>query len=67
MGSAAQLGYELANTYSFARCQVLKVYRHVCLNDPSESKLQNMTSDFKTSGFNMLTAFSEAAADCSGN
>jgi len=67
MGSAAQLGYELANTYSFARCQVLKVYRHVCLNDPSESTLQNMTSDFKTSGFNMLTAFSEAAADCSGN
>lgn len=67
MGSAAQLGYELSNTYSFARCQVLKVYRHVCLNDPSESKLESMTDDFKTEGFNMLTAFSEAAADCSGN
>ena len=67
MGSAAQLGYELANTRAFARCQVLKVYRHVCLNDPSESTLETITGDFKTHNFNMLTAFSEAAADCSGN
>jgi hypothetical protein len=67
MGSAAQLGYELANTHAFARCQALKVYRHVCFNDPSETTLENITTDFKSSKFNMLTVFSEAAADCSGN
>jgi len=67
LGSAAQLGYELANTHAFARCQVLHAYRQVCSNDPTESKLATMVSDFKGSGFNMLTAFSDAALDCSSN
>jgi hypothetical protein len=67
LGSAAQLGYELANTHAFARCQALRVYRHVCLNDPSESTLESIAGDFKTNSFNMLTVFSEAAASCSGN
>ncbi|MBI1422635.1 MAG: hypothetical protein GC149_04140 [Gammaproteobacteria bacterium] len=67
LGSAAQLGYELANTHAFARCQVLKTYRHVCFNDPSEATLENIAGDFKASNFNMLTVFSESAASCSGN
>jgi hypothetical protein len=67
MGSAAQLGYELANTEAFARCQVLHVYRHTCMNDPSEAAMTQLVGDFKANKYNMLTVFSDAAASCSGN
>ena len=67
MGSAAQLGYELANTEAFARCQVLQVYRHTCLNDPSDTAMSQIVGDFKANNYNMLTVFSDAAASCSGN
>lgn len=62
---ATALGQELANTEAFARCQVLKVYRHVCFNDPTESTLQSIVSDFKGSSYNMLKVFSDAAIHCS--
>lgn len=66
MGSAAQLGYELSHTEAFARCQVLQVYRHVCMNDPSEQAMeQQLVPDLKNHNFNMLTAFSDAAISCS--
>lgn len=59
------LGHELANTEAFARCQVIKVYRHVCFNDPDESTLSTMVTDFKNNNYNMLTVFSDAAINCS--
>lgn len=65
MGSAAQLGYELSHTVAFARCQVLHVYRHTCMNDPTEKKLEAMVGDFQGSNYNMLAAFSDAAIACS--
>ena len=65
LGSAAQLGKELANTNAFARCQVIKVYRQVCLKDPSEGTLTSIVGDFTGSSYNMLKVFSDAAVDCS--
>lgn len=61
---ADNLGRELANTTAFARCQVVKVYRHVCLNDPTETKLQTLTASFVSSNYNMRTVFSDSVIDC---
>ena len=63
---AASLGREMANTEAFARCQVVKVYRHICFNDPSETTLQTMVTNFKGSNFNMQTVFADAAINCQG-
>ena len=61
---AASLGTELANTEAFARCQVLKVYRHVCHNDPAESTLQTITNAFSGSTYDMRTVYRESVKDC---
>ncbi len=60
----ASLGRELANTEQFARCQVLKVYRHVCHADPSEGTLSTITSAFSGSTYNMRTVYRESVKDC---
>jgi len=64
---AAALGQELANSEAFARCQVIKVYRQVCFNDPTETTLGTIVTDFKNSNYNMLKVFSDAAINCSNN
>ena len=61
---AANLGRELANTNAFARCQVTKVYRHVCLNDPDEATLQTLTTNFVNSTYDMRTVFTDSVIDC---
>lgn len=61
---AADLGRELANTHAFARCQVMKVYRHVCLSDPDEGTLNTITNNFRSNGFNMQTVFTDSVIDC---
>lgn len=58
------LGMELANTEQFARCQVIKVYRHVCHNDPAEATLQSITSSFSASTYDMRTVYRESVKDC---
>jgi hypothetical protein len=60
----ANLGKELANTEAFARCQVQKVYRHVCLKDPSESTLQTLTTSFVNSTYDMRTVFTDSVINC---
>ena len=64
--TAAELGRELANTEAFARCQVTKVYRHVCHSDPSESDLQTITGSFTASTYNMQTVYRESVKVCMG-
>lgn len=71
-GSGAKsLGIELANSDAFARCQVKKVFRTICLRDPGNSadraEIANITSDFKASDYNMKTAFAETAVYCKGD
>jgi hypothetical protein len=65
---AKTLGQELAGSEAFARCQGIKVYRAVCLSDPSESDLTDLlaASGFE-SNFNMKDLFANAAEACMGN
>jgi len=65
---AKTLGQELANSAAFARCQAIKVYRTVCLSDPSETDLTNLlTASGFESGYNMKDLFANAADACKGN
>lgn len=67
---AKSLGTELANSEAFARCQVKKVFRTVCLREPGNSadraQLDMITADFKADNYNMKTAFAAAAVYCMG-
>jgi hypothetical protein len=63
---AKSMGMELANSDTFARCQVKKVYRTVCFREPTVSELTSTTSSFKT-GYNLKRVFAQAATDCMGN
>ncbi|HYQ71473.1 MAG TPA: hypothetical protein VET88_06030 [Gammaproteobacteria bacterium] len=68
---AKSLGMELASSDAFARCQVKKVFRTVCLRDPGNSSDRNqvdaITASFRADNYNMKTAFAEAAVYCMGN
>lgn len=67
---AASMGRELANSDAFARCQVRKVFRAVCLRDPEDAADRNqvdniMVPSFKA-GYQMKQTFAEAAVYCMG-
>ena len=76
---AASMGIELTSTDAFAQCQVEKVYKQVCLQDPisihggANGALANLASDFMASegaggmGYKMKKLFAEVAALCMGN
>ncbi|MGD8567817.1 MAG: hypothetical protein PVJ39_07000 [Gammaproteobacteria bacterium] len=67
---AASMGQELADTEAFAQCQVEKVYKQVCLQDPisnHDSAIQSLTSQFMNNGYHMKDLFAEVAALCMGN
>jgi hypothetical protein len=65
---AKSLGVELGNSEAFARCQVKKVFKTVCLREPGNStdrdQVDSMTAAFKASNYNLKTAFSDAAVYC---
>ena len=67
---AASMGQELANSDAFARCQVKKVFRAICLREPEDaldrSQIDNvMVPSFKA-GYQMKQTFAEAAVYCMG-
>jgi hypothetical protein len=68
---AKSLGTELANSDAFARCQVEKVFRSVCLREPGDdadrAEVASITTNFKASNYNMKTVFAEAAVYCKGD
>lgn len=68
---AKSLGMEFADSDAFAQCQVKKVFRNVCLREPSNdsdrSKISDIVQSFRSSNFNLKTAFAESAAHCRGN
>ena len=63
---AKSLGEELAGSDAFARCQVTKVYKNVCLSDPTQAQLDSLKATFQT-GYNLKHVFAEAAAQCMGD
>ncbi len=71
-GSGARsLGRELANSEAFARCQVKKAFRTVCLREPGNAadrtQVDTTTASFKADNYNMKTAFAEVAVYCMGD
>jgi len=71
-GSGAKsLGMELAHSDAFARCQVKKVFKAVCLRPPTHSadftKVDALVTSFKGSNYQMKRVFAETGAYCMGN
>jgi hypothetical protein len=68
---ARSLGRELAGSEAFARCQVTKVFRTVCLREPGNAsdrdQVTAITADFRADNYNMKTAFAETAVYCMGD
>ena len=68
---AKSLGKELAHSDAFARCQVKKVFKTICLRDPKDSndfsKVDAMVISFKSSNYKMKQVFAEAGAYCMGD
>jgi len=62
---ARSMGEELANSEAFARCQSIKVYRTVCLGEPTQGQLDTLLLAFQA-GNNMKNVFAEAAVQCMG-
>ncbi len=66
----ASLGEEVTSTRAFAKCQVEKVYKHVCFRDPittEGSVVDTIATAFKNSTYNMKTVFAKVAAQCMGD
>jgi hypothetical protein len=66
------MGKELAYSEAFAQCQVKKAFKAVCFRDPDNyaldrSEVDNIVTDFKSSGFKMKRVFRDVAAYCKGN
>ena len=71
-GSGAKsLGQEWAHSDGFAQCQVEKVFRTVCLREPSNAadrqKVSDIKTTFKSTGYKMKQVFADAAIYCMGN
>jgi hypothetical protein len=70
-GSGAKsMGQELANSDQFARCQVEKVFRTVCLRPPVDSadrsQVNRIIGVFRNGGYRIKDVFAETAAACKG-
>jgi len=67
---AKSLGEELGNSHAFAACQVKKAFRAVCLRDPEDaadrSKVDEIISTFRGTGYQMKQVFADAAVHCMG-
>ena len=68
---AKSMGQELAHSSAFARCQVEKVFKAVCLRAPGNSadrsQIDSMVNSFAASGYQMKRVFAESAIYCQGD
>jgi len=71
---AKSLGVELGNSDAFARCQVKKVFRAVCLRDPDLgdplsgdfARFNAIVNTFKGSQYRLKQVFADTAVHCMG-
>lgn len=67
---AASMAQELAYSEAFAQCQVKKVFKNVCLRDPSDAadraEISAMVASFKSSGYQLKRVFADSAIYCMG-
>lgn len=68
---ASSMGQELAHSDAFARCQVEKVFKAVCLRSPVDAedrgKIDTMISTFRGNGYKLKQVFADSAVFCMGN
>jgi hypothetical protein len=68
---AKSMGEELANSDQFARCQVEKVFKTVCLRPPVDQQdrdeVNSVIALFRSTGYRIKDVFAQAAAYCKGN
>ncbi len=68
---AKTMGQELAHSQAFARCQVEKVFKAVCLRAPVDNadrtQIDNMIASFGASGYQLKQAFAVSAVFCMGD
>ena len=68
---AKTMGEELANSTAFARCQVEKVFRNVCLRSPVDgadrAQIDSMVGSFRSGGYRLKQVFAESASYCMGD
>lgn len=68
---AKSLGQELAYSDAFAQCQVKKVFRTVCLREPTtaadHNAVNNITGVFRDNAFSLRRVFAETGVYCMGN
>lgn len=68
---ASSMGQELAHSEAFARCQVEKVFKAVCLRAPLETadqtQIDAMITTFKGNGYNLKQIFADSAVFCMGS
>ncbi|MGX5173480.1 hypothetical protein ACUR5C_05575 [Aliikangiella sp. IMCC44653] len=67
---AKSMGQELAHSQKFARCQVEKVFKNVCLRKPGNASDRNqvnaMIDSLVANGFALKQTFAESAIYCMG-
>src|SRR5690606_33488708 len=68
---AKTMGQELANSEQFARCQVEKVFKTVCLRPPvngaDRAEVDRVMGIFRGQGYRVKDVFAETAAYCRGS
>jgi hypothetical protein len=68
---AKSMGQELANSDQFARCQVEKVFKTICLRPPVDATdraaVTSIVGVFQSGGYKMKDVFAQTAAYCKGN
>ncbi len=68
---AKSMGQELAYSDAFAQCQVKKVFRTVCLRDPTtaadNTAVDTITAIFSNNDFSLRRVFAETGVYCMGN
>jgi hypothetical protein len=67
---AKSLGAELAESRTFAKCQVTKAFKAMCFrapdNDQDDAIVNDITNSFMT-GYDLKQVFAETAVHCMGN
>mgnify|MGYP000016902055 CR=1 FL=1 len=67
---AKSMGQELAHSAAFSQCQVKKVFKNVCLREPTDSndrlQISTMVTTFQASNYNLKQVFADSAIYCMG-
>ena len=68
---AKSMGRELAHSDAFAQCQIKKVFRNVCLREPSgtadRTELGALLTTFTSNEYNLKQVFAQTADYCKGD